>query len=99
MILKSFSLFRVTAWTTRFKSKILKKIKNKKENEKENQNNNETVLAEELTREEINEAKKLWVKDNQQGLVTDKNFPNLKYQLALTPTDNGVAVEGWRVRK
>ena len=59
-------LFRVTAWTTRFKSKILKKIKkNNKENEDKkeniNKNNIETAWAEELTGEEINEAKKLWV--------------------------------------
>ena len=90
-------LFRVTAWTTRFKSKILKKIKkNNKENkdkkENINKNNIETAWAEELTGEEINEAKKLWVKEIQMGIVADKNFANLKHQLSLFKDADGL----WR---
>ena len=89
-------LFRVTAWTTRFKSKILKKIKDKKENIDKNKNNektnNETAWAEELTGEEINAARKLWVKDSQHGLLMNRNFSNLKHQLALFEDVDGL----WR---
>ena len=45
-----------------------------------------------MTGEEINEAKKLWVKETQMGIVAEKNFANLKHQLSLFEDTDGL----WR---
>ena len=71
-------LLRVTARVIQFKDKIWKKMKNKeKENIEINNskiNKNEKMKFEELTGENINAAKKLWIKNVQNSLVKSSKF-------------------------
>ena len=67
-------LLRVTAYVRRFVDRCKKK----------------EIRTGEVTVEEIENAMKLWIKDEQGVIVKDKKFPNLKNQLSLFADGDGI---------
>ena len=93
-------LTRVSAWATRFVSKItLKKEEEDTIDTEKIKNNKNTKLIHNkddcgfgLSTEELQLARNLLIEDSQRGLVNDKNFPNLIKQLDLFQDENNL----WR---
>ena len=67
-------LLRVTSYVRRFVDRCKKK----------------EIRTGEVTVEEIENAMKLWIKDEQGVIVKDKKFPNLKNQLSLFADGDGI---------
>ncbi|PFX21007.1 hypothetical protein AWC38_SpisGene14515 [Stylophora pistillata] len=82
VLLEKFSslqrLMRVTAYVWRFASN-LKQSKMKKE-----------LIDGDVTQEEMNQARELWIKEVQRSVYNDKNFDQVKVSLSLFSDDKGV---------
>ena len=79
-------LMRVTAYVLRFVSN-LKQSKKKKE-----------LIAGEVTQEEMDQARELWIKEVQRSVYNDKNFDQVKVSLSLFTDDKGILRCGGRLK-
>ena len=79
-------LMRVTAYVLRFISN-LKQSKKKKE-----------LIDGEVTQEEMDQARELWIKEVQRSVYNDKNFNQVKVSISLFTDDKGILRCGGRLK-
>ena len=89
-------LLRITGWVLKYIDKLKKSVKRKNEDYKEELIKN--IIEENISGEEYNRSKMLWVKEVQKELIKSKNFKNFKLQLDLFIDEDGFWRCGGRLK-